>query len=306
MSVRSNAKYVFGILWVRFLALNDDLTIATPDRIIGGIGPFDFSGEADPSAVEMTIKLDNGAEDTQDVDVSGSVSVSAVTVAELFAAINLAGFTDITASEDATTGRLKIIYSGTETIGYMQVYGRCAEIGLIGQGFGCQFVNLNTPQSLTITPTRKDEERITITDSQGIDIEIVTDGYRKGFTASFIDTAQDLRLLRLVEGGSYDSATGIYTDPTSEDVKIYFSMEHFHGIYSEGESKEADLIGVLRKFAKTCKGNEGDATHERNWNPANYSITATAYKDENDALEGASEREELTVEEWEALDVENV
>ena len=123
MSVRINAHYVFGILWARLMALNDDLTLPAPDNIIGGVGPFDYSGEADPSAIEMTIKFDNGAEDTQDVDLSGVVDISAVTVAELWAAINAAGFTDITASAQAVTGRLKIIYSGTDTVTVMQVSG---------------------------------------------------------------------------------------------------------------------------------------------------------------------------------------
>ena len=306
MSIRSNAKYVFGVLWMRLQALNDDLTIVTPDRVIGGIGPFDFSGEADPSAVEMSIKLDNGSVETKDVDVSGAVDVSAVTVAELYAAINAAGFTDITASIEAVTLRLKIAYTGTDTVSYIQVYGDCAEIALIGQGFGSQFVNSNTIQTLTITPTRKDGETITITDAQGIDTDVLTDGYRKGFTGSFVDTAIDMRMLRLIEGGNYDETTGIYTDPTSEDQKIYFSMELFFGMYSQGENKEADLVGVLRKFAKSCVGNEGDSTHERNWNAGNFSFTATTYKDESNTIEGASDREELTVEEWEALDVENV
>jgi hypothetical protein len=306
MSIRSNAKYVFGVLWMRLQALNDDLTIVTPDRVIGGIGPFDFSGEADPSTVEMSIKLDNGSVETKDVDVSGAVDVSAVTVTELYAAINAAGFTDITASIEAVTLRLKIAYTGTDTVSYIQVYGDCAEIALLGQGFGNQFVNSNTIQTMTITPTRKDGETITITDAQGIDTDVLTDGYRKGFTGSFVDTAIDMRMLRLIEGGNYDETTGIYTDPTSEDQKIYFSMELFFGMYSQGENKEADLIGVLRKFAKSCVGNEGDSTHERNWNAGNFSFTATTYKDETNAIEGASDREELTVEEWEALDVENV
>ena len=71
-------------------------------------------------------------------------------------------------------------------------------------------------------------------------------------------------------------------------------------------NKEADIVGVMRKLFKSCKGVEGDSNHERNWGPANFNITGTSYKDENEVLSGASSRRALTVEEWEALDVENV
>ena len=115
-----------------------------------------------------------------------------------------------------------------------------------------------------------------------------------------------MRLLRLIEGGEYDEDTGEYTDPTSESERLYFYMETFHGIYTQGENKEADIVGVMRKLFKSCKGVEGDSNHERNWGPANFNITGTSYKDENEVLSGASSRRALTVEEWEALDVENV
>ena len=62
---RVDANYIFGIPFVRFCPLNPDLhdpfKIAgeTQIRIVGGIGPFDFSDEADPAAIPLIIKFDN-------------------------------------------------------------------------------------------------------------------------------------------------------------------------------------------------------------------------------------------------------
>lgn len=307
MAVRTDARYTFGILWVRFMALNDDLTIPTPDRIMGGAGPFDYSGAAVPGAVPMSVKIDNGAVETINVNVAAAAAdISAVTVAELVIAITAAAFTDITASADVGTGRLLIEYSGTETVNVLQVYGLCATLARIGQGFGCEFIRSNTVRELNVTPVRKDEERITTTDAQGKDTEVVTDGYRKGCTIAVIDTADDVELLALIEGGDIDATTGEYSDPTAESEKLYFYIEAFYGMYSEGENKEADMVAVQRRFYRSCKGFEGDNGHSRGWTDGNYNVTCTSYKDENEDIFGASTRKELSIEDWEALDVANV
>jgi len=306
MAVRTEGNFYFGILWVRFMAMNDDSTLPSPDRIMGGAGPFDFSGVDNPATVPMSVKIDNGETETRNVDISGAADIEAVTVEELVDAINAAGFAEVTASVDITTGRVLIQYNGTEDVYVLQVWGICAELGRIGQGLGCQFIRSNTIQSINVTPVRKDEERIAITDAQGKDTEILTDGYRKGFTAVIVDTVEDLNLLELIEGGTINDETGEYTDPTSESEKKYFYIEAFYGRYSEGENKEADMTGVRREFYQSCKGTEGDANRERNWKNSNYNITGTSYKDENEDIYGASRRLDLSVEEWEALDVKNV
>lgn len=309
MAVRADgARYTFGILYLLLMALNDDLSIPTPDRIIGGAGPFDFSGVTDISAVPLSIKIDTNTTETHNIDLSGAVDQSAVTVLELVAAITAAGFADITASEDVTTGRILIVYSGTDTVTFLQVWGTAAILCRIGQGnrSACRFIKSDTVQSLAITPTRKDEERITTTDAKGKDTEIITDGYRKGNTGVITDTADDVDMLALIEGGEVDETTGEYEDPTSESEKYYFGIYTYYGEYTEGENKEADMVGVQQRHYRSCKGAEGDTTHERGWTNGVYNITCTSYKDENEDIFGASVRKELTIEEWEALDVANL
>ena len=104
--LRDTARYGFGLVFARFMPLNDDLTIPIPTRILGGAGPFDFSGVDNIAAVTLITKIDNGTAETVTVDLSGAADPTEVTVAELFAAINVAGPTDLTASEDGTTGRI--------------------------------------------------------------------------------------------------------------------------------------------------------------------------------------------------------
>ncbi len=108
MALGSKATYIFGLEFVWLMALNDDQTIPRPDRLIGGAGPFDFSGVADASAVELITKLDNGDEETVTLDLSGAEDSKKVTAAEIVGAINAKTPTSLTASIDSKESRLKL------------------------------------------------------------------------------------------------------------------------------------------------------------------------------------------------------
>jgi len=103
MALKDNAKYDFSVRDLLFTPLNDDLTQPETDNQIGGVGPFDYSGNTTP---DMKFKIDTGAIETKSIVLTGAADTAAVTVAELFAAINLAAPTDITASAEAVTGRI--------------------------------------------------------------------------------------------------------------------------------------------------------------------------------------------------------
>lgn len=310
MSIRTNAKFGFGLVFARFLALNADLTIPTVSRMIGGVGPFDFSGVDEATAVALKVKIDNDDVVDLTVDVSGAVDTSAVTVDELAGFLNTA-FTgeglDLSASEDSTSGRIKVENTNTaDEPDYIQLYDEAAEIALFGQGFGLEFVKTDTLQSIGDTPTQKDEEQITITDAQGRDTEVLSDGYRKGFTATIVDTAEDWKLRALIEGGVYDEVEKTYEVPDSGDNKLYFCVEAFYQQFTEGTNKEADEAGFVKKFLRSCKGSIGDTSHERSFAQQNYNISGTAYKDEDGNLHPDTQLTFLTTAEYEALDVYNV
>ena len=304
-----NARYSFGLDFFRAMRQNDDLTNPTPDRIVGGIGPFDFSGYATPATVPLTVKFDNQAAVTVNVNLTAGVAdISAVTVDELVARINAAGLIDVTVSKEVAplTNRIKFEYSGTDVVIHMQVYGACANLCLIGQGFGCQFIRSDTLKSFGDTPTVKAGETITTTDAQGDDTDVLTDDQRKGFTAKVVDTAEDWELLALFEGGTYDPVAKTYETPLSDTRKIYFFAEVYYGQYAQGSNKEADLIGYVRKLFRSCAGSTGEQNHQRGFADGNYSVKGTAYKDELLNRYSDAQRKELTVEDYLALDVYNV
>ena len=184
MALKENARFAFGLKYVRAFALNPDGTKATPERTIGGVGPFDLSGITTAATAELIVKID-GTESKLKIDISG-VAVAdnkAVTVTELVNAINLVfqdaeGPIDLLASKEATTNVLLIASTKTATNlpKSVEVYGQLAELVGIGQGFGTKVLVSDTIRSMAETAVRKDSERITTTDGGGADTDMITDG----------------------------------------------------------------------------------------------------------------------------------
>jgi len=315
MSLRSSAKYEFGLPFARFMPLNDDLTIPTVTRMLGGTGPFDFSGVTDDTAVQLYIKQDDGTATSITVDVSTASDTSAVTVSELQTALDSGASPALSTIDIAATTaagkngstRIKLASTDTSTTpSYIQVYGELAEIAKFGQGFGLKFVKFDTLRTFGLTPTMKDDETFTTTDAQGQDTEVISDGYRKGSTASVTDTAKDPEFKVLMLGGSYNSTTGRYEAGTSESVRYYFYVELYYPYYSRGTNQEADIVGYKQKVIRMAKGGLGEDTHGREWSDGNYTLTAVTYIDENDNLLADEYEDELTISEYNALALSDV
>ncbi|MCK4831004.1 hypothetical protein KA005_85630, partial [bacterium] len=151
MALKEDAKYDHGLTCILFQMRNDDQTEALPANTIGGVGPFDFSAEADPANIPMSFKIDTDAAIDIDLDfvTPAVVAIGAVTVAEVFAAINAESPAGITASAEAVTGRLKIVAATGDRL---QVYDVAAEISMIGQGYGTRIVITNTMENFVTTP----------------------------------------------------------------------------------------------------------------------------------------------------------
>jgi hypothetical protein len=62
MALREDAKFEFGPVFWRLMAKNPDGSIPTPSSVLGGVGPFDFSGAESEGAVQVIVKIDNAAE----------------------------------------------------------------------------------------------------------------------------------------------------------------------------------------------------------------------------------------------------
>jgi uncharacterized protein related to proFAR isomerase len=312
-----NKKTSFSIEGFRALRNNPDGTPASPDRILGFSGTVDLSAIVGNSA-DITIKLDDGSEDTQTIDWTAAVDKTAVTVAEMFAAINAAGFTDITASADVTTGRLLVVYDGSEDISYMQLYNgdsdNLATLLDFGQGHthdgeGVKFVRaFDNSSSIGLPKNIKDREEIEAEAGDGTLLTIIVPAIIKGLNPTITNIDNDLELKQLIQGGTYNSTTNTYTPPnTSVTTKPIFSLEIFAPVYSKGTNQKEDLAGYERIFLPSCTGIEGDVTKEtRALASYLFNLSATEYTDESDVKHAAWIEQILSQTEFDALDVENV
>lgn len=306
MALKKNARYEFGLHYMLFRALNDDLSQPTGDNIIGGAGPFDYSGATSIAAVPMTVKIGTSAAVELEIDLAAAVNKKAVTVDELVVALNAAFTADtiaLTATKVAETERLKIAHL-TEL--YVQVYGQAAEIAMIGQGFGVKLLISDTMQSFGNTPVRKEGERITVTDAWGYDTEVMTDGYYKGFTASIVDTASDWEILALLEGTPIDPATGALSSPTFGTKRPIVGIEAFYGVYREGQNYEADLVGYRKSEFFHCKGLGGEKTRERGFSTSPYTVEGKTWVDDAGTEHPAWKSTPMTKADFAALNIENL
>lgn len=297
---RKNALFNFGLPYVRVCALNADYTQPTPDNIVGGVGPFDFSAVADNTAVVLSIKIDTVLTDLS-VDMSSAVSQTAVTVDEVVSAVSSAITAEslaVTCEKDATSGRIK--FSTTGSPQYLQVYGELATATEIGQGFGVKYITSDTFTSLGATPVRKDDETISTTDAHGKDTEMIKDGYNKGATLTIVDTAEDWDMCDLFEG-VHEGEEGYTESGTVDTKKPFIFLEKVNAFYKQGQNYEDEIVAYKYVKYPKCKGMGGDETNERAFNNSNYTVNAITYTDADGTTHGASKRKELTNAEFKAM-----
>ena len=307
MALKGSAKYVRGISRVRFIPHNGNGTFPGATTALGGVfggaGPFDFTAaHAVIAAVPIKLKLDNGAELADTIDLSGS-DEDAVTAAEWVAAFTAStvggGWT---ASVDAGTGRIKIVNASGV---YAQVYGQAAELADFGRGIGASFLKADTLESITVTPTKKADETDTITDANGNDTDCIIEGYFKGATGALVDTVEDFYLMRLFSGGAIDSA-GAFSFPNSNSEKPYFGIEIFNPYYGEGENKSGEMLGYVKTTVFNCVGDMGDDALGKSWKKKNYTYVATTYKNAAGVEQSAVKYEYLTLAQYAALAIDSV
>jgi len=317
-----DGEFSSQLIFTRFFPLNDDQSIpfsTTVDSngknaIIGGAGPFDFSGVTDISAVDITVQLDNAAASEFTIDLSAAVAQAAVTVAELVVALDAAFLAEgilLDASTEAVTGRLFIETSDTsDPPDYVQIYGEAAELAMIGQGFGMKCVKSDTMKSIGFSLNMKDQATRTTTTGNDKDVDLITDGYVKGGNLTLVEAAEDWEEIALLTGATYDeSVAGAETveDGDYSTEKIYFCMEVFYAIFSEGENKIGNLIEYVKVFIRSAMGQAGDETREANWSDQNFSVVATGYKNPDTGARAPwRKRSKVSITAYAALDVENV
>jgi len=310
MSIRDTARFAYGLPILRLIPLNDDGSLpvaaavaggAGAGCIMGGAGPFDYSGVDSEGAVALSLKIDNGAVESVNVDLTAAVAIDAVTVDELVTALTAIS-ASWTFSKDATTGRLK----GVPTSGnYWQAYGEFAEIARFGQGKGLKIIKSNTCRSFNTSPAQKDDQTQTTTDASGKDTEVIRSGYRKGFTGTIVDTARDPELMAF-EGGVYDAALGTYERPGISSEKISFMAEAFQAKYAEGSNKEPDLVSYIKKTYRSCVLTVGEEPQGDAFTDQTYQVIGTPYKTPAGVSYADTLDEDLSITAFQALAVDEV
>ena len=315
MGVILNRKQRFATFGIRFGRHNPDGTIPTASRFIGFANTVDLSDVLDDGMANLTIKIDAETPETKTIDFSAAVNEEKVTVAEAIAALTAAGFTGITWSVDARTGRLK----GSSSSGkIVQIYGKLAAALDFGQaikhgGEGLRVISFIKDGTISIGLPKsiKDKEEIDSEDASGNITRMVIGAMLQGINPVIVFKYKDYNFLELVQGGTLDRETGKYNPPlSSESEHPTFWGEMFSPVHNKGVNKQADVAGIERIFLRTMIGLEGDVPAEvKAWAQYAYNLNATEYTDYDDGKEvklPAWEEGTITNEEFAALKLDKI
>lgn len=301
-----DARYDFGLTFVRLMAHNGDGTIPTSARTLGGVGPFDFSSiaEASRAAIPIHYKIGSAAVVNDSIDLSGSavVDIAAVTLTELLAAFTASALVGIACTKDTETNRLKVALSTPDATKALQLWGKGFELAGIGQGHGTRFIKIDTAQSLADEATQKADETKSVTDAEGQDTSVILPGYTQGGKITIVDTAHDYRLRALLTGGIWDETAEHFEEPLSTSIKPTFFIEYFWAAYKKGTNKFADRVGYKKRVVRSCQGSTAKPdSHAADMGKWTYEINATEYLDETEKLNAYAGEDLLELDEYEAL-----
>lgn len=312
-----NKDVGYSVEGLTLIRSNPDGTPALPSRILGFGGTVDLTSFG--TSAELVAKIDTGAAETKTIDYTAAVDQSAVTVAEMVTAITTAAFTDLTASVDSSTGRLLIVYSGSASPEFLQIldgvddgfaaaldFGQGQKYGGPGAKYVTAFdnvVSIELPQNI------KDKEENEQESGDGTYTSIVHESITKGRNPVVTFNDKDFRIMQLIAGGVYDEATNKYTPPTTDQTnKPIFTMNIFHDIYDKGAGQpREDKKGVERRIEYNCTGNMGDLTlTTKAFRNYVFNVTSGEWRDENGVKQAYETIQNLSIVEYEALDVENL
>lgn len=312
------AKKLFSIDRIITRRCNPDGTVALPSRIVGGIGPFDYSGITGTDTPLVT-KIDFAAAVTSTISLAGVSDQSAVTVDELVTAIQAASITGLTASKESGTNRLLIVADAAESdnlriggvnanpVRWLQVYGECAEIAGIGYGAGIKFKVDTDLAGASDAIDRQDAETVDLENgvNELTQVEFPAKVLGRNMTATY--NSKDLERSYQLAGGTYDATNGTYEDPISSDVPPQVTAETFQRIYGEGKSGFSNFNNVERILYKSGTAAPADRARDARAFTSNpFDFSFPGYTDENDVAKAAAFIEELSEAEYSAFDFDNL
>lgn len=305
----------FATLGARLMRLNPDMTIPvafdnTGPTFFGFANTVDLSAVLTSHAAPLTVKVD-GTSQTKTFTCTAS-SEAAVTPAQAVTNLTTSAFTGITWSVDPTTGRLK----GKAGSGkYVQVTGPLAAAMDFGQGLahggnGLEFVKYfdDTVIDIGLPKNIKESEEIDLEGAQGSLLKMIIGAMLQGINPVLTLKQKDYKLIQLIQGGTSDATNRSYEPPLDDETDHpAFFMEIFGGMYSEGSHHMGDNDQVEMLHIRNLIGMEGDVPVEaKAWAKYAFNLTGVAGKDLDGTKLAPWIEFRKTVEEYEAMDVENV
>ena len=283
MALRTDARYEFGLNFLRFLPHNDDHTVATKANVYSSVGPWDFSGVDDTSSIPLYTQVDDGELITRSVDLGGVVDITAVTPAELVEAIEAATSTgydsyDIRVTDGGdtrvtTSGDVRILHDPYDAFAvdddrivvtaatatyWVQVFGELAETAGFGQGFGLRWISCDTMQNVGEQKRDVGSSIHTTRDGSGEATEVREQPRLGGRDLSIVDTATDYSLKTMIDGQGRS-----------------FYIEMYTPVYRSGHNAEDHPLAYVQEKIYNCVGRSLGKTRERGWSVQPYSVQAT-------------------------------
>jgi hypothetical protein len=311
-----NYKARFATEGFRVRRLNPDKTVSTAQRTLGFSGLIDISAGLTADKGDIAIKLDAGDWEELEVDFTGE-TITSITPTAAAGVLNTAGFTGgVTFGVEATTGRLMVSAAGANIL---QIKGKLAGVLDFGQGrkyggFGCYFKSYFDDETISITLPNdmKEKEEIDMEGAKGTLERMVIPAMRLGASPAISMKFKDDELTQMIQGGDYipltSAAPGMYTPPNSQaGGSPLFAVEVFAPLYGVGTSTMDQYIAFERRIFWSCTGTEGDAPEEaKAWANFSFNLSATEYIDENGVLHSSDERNEYSLEQFEALRIYDI
>jgi hypothetical protein len=115
-------------------------------------------------------------------------------------------------------------------------------------------------------------------------------------------------MLEMIQGGTYNRTNNTYDPPLSSRTQSpRFFVEVYSPLYSQGVSKMEDLTHYEKLLIRSCIGMEGDVPIEaKAWANYSFNLESTEYVDAAGVTLPAWQESQLTLANFEALNVETV
>jgi len=172
-----------------------------------------------------------------------------------------------------------------------------------GNGLECLSYFGNETISIMLPKDIKDREEIDNESAKGVVTRMIIGAKILGKSPVIAVKKKDYYLLELIQGGQLDREKNTYNPPLSGESGFpSFSVEIFSPTYSKDSNTLGDYTGFERIMLRSVTGLEGDVPIEaKAWAQYAYNCTAVGYTDENGNEFPAWEEGPLTVEQFDAL-----